>query len=268
MSKALAVHHGPFGRAVLYRLDRDMATHAHREGHLIFLVQGEPAIVRVDGAPCPLSALEGVAVDPWRPHSFHASDPLRGSLFLVLYVDQAWFGRMGGAGALRFPGARVRRTPLIDALVGRASSRLLAPGDAATMERDLFDLTMACWQGAPAGPASPAPRDFRVRRAVRALEARLVEGGPVDMVSVARGAGLSRSHFFQLFREHLGMTPNLYLNMLRMETAIARLTATDAAVTEIGLDLGFSSQAAFTRFFASNVGIPPSDYRRVALMAA
>ena len=31
-----------------------------------------------------------------------------------------------------------------------------------------------------------------------------------------------------------------------------------------GLDLGFASQASFTRFFTSNVGIPPTDYRRVA----
>jgi transcriptional regulator GlxA family with amidase domain len=39
---------------------------------------------------------------------------------------------------------------------------------------------------------------------------------------------------------------------------------TDKSVTDIGLELGFSSQASFTRFFATNVGIPPSEYRRVA----
>ena len=39
---------------------------------------------------------------------------------------------------------------------------------------------------------------------------------------------------------------------------------TSKSVTEIGLDLGFASQASFTRFFSSNVGIPPTDYRRVA----
>ena len=32
----------------------------------------------------------------------------------------------------------------------------------------------------------------------------------------------------------------------------------------IGFDLGFSSQSSFTRFFASNVGMAPTDYRRVA----
>ncbi|MEO1113580.1 MAG: helix-turn-helix domain-containing protein [Pseudomonadota bacterium] len=51
---------------------------------------------------------------------------------------------------------------------------------------------------------------------------------------------------------------------MRAEQAISDLMTTDKSVTEISYDLGFSSQASFTRFFSSNVGIPPSDYRRVA----
>jgi AraC-like DNA-binding protein len=53
-----------------------------------------------------------------------------------------------------------------------------------------------------------------------------------------------------------------------MERAIDCLTATDQSVTDIGYDLGFSSQSAFTRFFCSNVGLAPSDYRRVAHVLA
>ena len=49
-----------------------------------------------------------------------------------------------------------------------------------------------------------------------------------------------------------------------MERAIDSLTGTDKSVTDIGFDLGFSSQASFTRFFTANVGIAPTDYRRVA----
>jgi len=62
----------------------------------------------------------------------------------------------------------------------------------------------------------------------------------------------------------MGITPNLYLNTLRAEHAIDDLMTTSKSVTDIGLDLGFASQASFTRFFTSNVGIPPTDYRRVA----
>ncbi|MEM8760193.1 MAG: helix-turn-helix domain-containing protein, partial [Pseudomonadota bacterium] len=60
---------------------------------------------------------------------------------------------------------------------------------------------------------------------------------------------------------------NLFLNTLRAEQAITELMETRKTVTDIGFDLGFSSQASFTRFFSSNVGIPPTEYRRVAHIA-
>jgi hypothetical protein len=47
MSTALAVCHGSFGRVTVYRLDKPMRTHAHREGHLTFLLSGPPAIITI-----------------------------------------------------------------------------------------------------------------------------------------------------------------------------------------------------------------------------
>jgi transcriptional regulator GlxA family with amidase domain len=70
-----------------------------------------------------------------------------------------------------------------------------------------------------------------------------------------------------LFHQQVGITPNIYLNSLRMERAIERLTATTEAVSAIGLDLGFSSQASFSRFFIANGVVPPSSYRRSAQIA-
>jgi hypothetical protein len=43
MSRAIAVFHGRFGRATIYRLNRPFNLHAHREGHLIFHLAGENA---------------------------------------------------------------------------------------------------------------------------------------------------------------------------------------------------------------------------------
>ena len=125
------------------------------------------------------------------------------------------------------------------------------------------------WTGEsqPADLIIASMRDFRIRNSIKLMKSRLGEGESILLNSIARGAGLSRPHFFKLFKENTGLTPNIYLNTLRMEAAIDKLTLSSDAVTSIGLDLGFSSQASFTRFFASNVGIPPSDYRRVAHIA-
>ena len=136
-------------------------------------------------------------------------------------------------------------------------------------DRHLLDLTCACQDQTWSSATEPAPfdqrvlyRDFRIRNSIRLMQDRIGDELAID--TIARDAGLSRPHFYKLFRQHVGITPNIYLNTLRMESAIDRLTRTADPVTSIGLDLGFASQASFTRFFARNVGVPPSDYRRVA----
>jgi AraC-like DNA-binding protein len=49
-----------------------------------------------------------------------------------------------------------------------------------------------------------------------------------------------------------------------MEHALDSLVRTEIPIAEISVDLGFSSQSAFTRFFAANVGLAPTEYRRAA----
>ena len=109
-------------------------------------------------------------------------------------------------------------------------------------------------------------RDFRIRNAIRLMSERVTDDCVLDRI--ARDAGLSRPHFYKLFRQNIGLTPNMYLNTLRLERSIDRLTRSADPVTSIGLDLGFASQASFTRFFSNNIGIAPTDYRRVSVLAA
>ena len=101
-----------------------------------------------------------------------------------------------------------------------------------------------------------------MRKSIRLLQEGL--GADIQLDDVAREAGLSRPHFYKLFRTQTGVTPNLYLNTLLMERAIDTLVGSEKPVADIGFDLGFSSQSGFTRFFAANVGMAPTDYRRAA----
>ncbi len=272
MSNALAVHHGPFGRVALYNLDRSMALHAHREGHLIFRVEGPDASLRIDDDIYPLSAAAGAAVSPWQSHNFNSHNAEEPSLFLTLYITPVWFleaSRQTSA-ALRFGRSRIEVTETIARLVTRISACMLEDTDNGLMAGYLYELTQASfdqsWQWVPDGPSfsasAPPARDYRVRNSVRLMQDCVNERIALDMI--ARDAGLSRPHFYKLFREQVGTTPNIYLNTLRIEQAINRLTRTRDAVSDIGFDLGFSSQASFTRFFIANAGIAPSDYRRVA----
>jgi AraC-like DNA-binding protein len=271
MSSAVAVLHGAFGRVCLYALDRTMVPHAHREGHLLFHVQGPVGEVVVDGKPYPLSAGQAVAISPLQTHYYRTLQHSTPTLALVLYIKPGWFldASRCSTSSLRFGRAGVEVTDHLARLVYDNANAMLNPDlDDPMLEDRLCALTEGCfdqsWQWTELGAGfighSVPCRDYRVRNALRVLMERLYE--PLDLDQVAREVGLSRPHFYKLFRQQVGVTPNIYLNSLRMERAIDRLTRTHDAVEDIGLDLGFSSQASFSRFFIANGVVPPSTYRR------
>jgi AraC-like DNA-binding protein len=270
VSQAVAVRHGAFGRACLYAMNRTMVPHAHREGHLLIHVQGDPGEVYSEGCAVPLGPGQAVAVNPWQTHYYSQPVPGGRTLLLVLYIRPTWFrdaiGRRGSA--LRFGRAAIDASDVL----GRLSdvyAMLDRDQDNPAIDHWLLTLTEYCfdqsWRGSDAVGGFGSVHDFRLRKAIQLLEQRVCE--PVELDSVAREAGLSRPHFYKLFRQQVGVTPNIYLNSLRMERAIERLTGTNEAVAAIGLDLGFSSQASFSRFFIANGVVPPSAYRRSAHIA-
>ena len=86
-------------------------------------------------------------------------------------------------------------------------------------------------------------------------------GRPLDVEALASAAGLSRAHFIRSFRDAFGETPHRYLQRRRIERAMAMLRNTDKPVTEICLDVGFTSLGSFSRTFTRVVGMSPSAYR-------
>ncbi len=277
MSVAHAVAHGVFGRVCLYVMDKTMAPHAHREGHLIFHLHGPPAEVVVEGRAFPLSHGQAVAISPWQPHFYRPLKQDDRALVLVLYVRPGWFVQAScqATEILRFGRVGVEVTDRIARLVADTGRLLSAHGGTdGGFEDRVSALTQTCfdqtWQWTNEGHGfigQERPlRDFRIRRAIRLLDETL--GEPIDLTRLSRAAGLSRPHFFKLFREQIGLPPTIYVNALRMERAIQRLALGSETVADIGLDLGFSTPASFSRFFIANGVVPPSTYRRSVLAHA
>jgi len=272
MSRALSVFHGRFGRATLYELDRPFTPHAHREGHLIFFLGGSPGCVHVSKQPVVTTPRTAAAINPWECHGFTPMSPTAGGLFLVLYVCPSWFQEISSRHGrdLQFRSPKVEITGPIERAVDKVTNILLAQRVTPVFDSLLFELTELCriqsGQTAERMMFAAPPRivhvDFRVRKSVQLLSERFSDDPELDLV--ARDSGLSRPHFYKLFKEQVGVTPSIYLNTLRMERAVVMVAAEDKSITDISDDLGFSCQSVFTRFFTSHVGMPPSDYRRVA----
>jgi AraC-like DNA-binding protein len=272
MSTAIAIYHGRFGRASLYHLNRPMVKHAHREGHLTFLVSGSGGLQEISGKGYVHSPESATAVNPWEAHDFKPCDLEHGAIFLVLYIKPIWFLEVARSAkhALRFGRTQIEITETISRSIQKVAALLLENYECELFDGYLYELTQECfdqsWQWksvmATFGEVRSPFTDFRIRKSIELMKRSL--GSEIELDVIARESGISRPHFFKLFRKQTGLTPNLFLNTLRMETAIESLTETNKSVTDIGFDLGFSSQSSFTRFFCSNVGMAPTEYRRVA----
>ena len=84
---------------------------------------------------------------------------------------------------------------------------------------------------------------------------------PVSIREVARGAAMSPFHFIRQFQAVFGETPHQYRLQARLDRAKYLLAVTDASITEVCMDVGFSSLGSFSDWFARRAGTAPSSYR-------
>ncbi len=106
--------------------------------------------------------------------------------------------------------------------------------------------------------------DWRIRRSVEEIEARL--GEDLGLVELAASAGLSTSHYAVLFRAAMGMAPHCWLVQRRIARSCEMLMNPHRNVTEIALELGFSSSQHFATAFRKQIGVTPREWRRQRLM--
>jgi AraC-like DNA-binding protein len=100
---------------------------------------------------------------------------------------------------------------------------------------------------------------------------RLVEvhDATVSIEQVAREAGISPFHFIRQFEALFGATPHQFRIQARLDRARVLLAAGRHSVTDVCMEVGFSSLGSFSYLFSRRLGESPSAYqRRVRVTAA
>lgn len=274
MTKALSILRGRFGRVALLDMDTSLVDHAHPHFHLIFKASGPDQNFIVEGRPVPLRSDMLVAVNSWQQHAYVHRGSEERTLFLALYIEPTWlaqadraFAGCAASGFFREAGIPITRE--IERLRTDLVQRMADPFDAHDdLPEQILKVCLTVSHGFSAwreqsasATATDGVRDYRVSRALRHM--REHAGEAVDLDDVARAAGLSRAHFNHLFRHCTGVSPRLYANALRVESAVSRLRLETSEIGGISDDLGFSAQSNFTRFFQQHTGTSPNQYRRV-----
>jgi AraC-like DNA-binding protein len=104
----------------------------------------------------------------------------------------------------------------------------------------------------------PGLRDPVVGRALALMHGRAAH--PWTTEELAREAGLSRSAFAERFTALLGEPPMRYLGRWRIRAAADRLRD-GQPVARAAYEVGYASEAAFSRAFKREFGVPPAAWR-------
>jgi AraC-like DNA-binding protein len=86
----------------------------------------------------------------------------------------------------------------------------------------------------------------------------------LDIDSLCKMACMSRSRFYQEFKQKLGCTPLALQQHLRIEYAAKRLIAGES-VSQVCFSLGYTSLSHFNRRFQEQYSMPPSLFSRNAI---
>ena len=278
MTKALRIAQGSFGRVALLDMDAPLVSHVHSQCHVILKASGANSAFYVSEERLPITERTAILVNAWEPHYFFSEPDFPRTVYLVLYIEPQWLATLHRPFQLSghpcfFPRPCVEITTrirkLADNLIGELLS--LIPVSRDKLEPALFELMLAISEQFSAwGRIDQLVRaeglqlpDSRIQRAISYIDSNL--GMSLAADSLATAAHMSRAQFFVRFRRATGMTPNFFISMRRTEAACRQLARQDehVSVGRVAEELGFSDQGHFTRFIRGQLGVTPSEYRRV-----
>lgn len=103
-------------------------------------------------------------------------------------------------------------------------------------------------------------RDPQISKALQGLHARPAHDWTLD--ELARECAMSRAVLAERFAQRVGETPMRYLTRWRMQLATRLLEQPGIPIERIAEEVGYRSEAAFSRAFKNIVGAPPGAWRR------
>lgn len=281
MSSAVRIAYGDFGRVALLDMDRSLVRHAHPHCHVLLKVDGADTQFSVGDEYVQLTDSQAVLVNAWVPHAYVHDASRPRTTILALYIEPKWltmfrhnWSAATAPSLFEHPGGQIS-TEIRELAMSLATVMVTEPAAIAAHEELLAKLMIAVierftrWQTV-LNSLSPLAvergrMDWRIRRALDFM--REEPTAPVDLGVIAKESGLSRAHFYRLFQASTNLTPNVYLNMLRVEIAVRSIVDSPDSLAKLSCQLGFSAPAHFSRFFRDHAGTTPSEFRSVARMA-
>ena len=236
------------------------------QDHLMMCVDGHGFVV-IDGQEAHLQAGELLVIPRDAPHRYWAADDVPWSIYWVHFLgDDAEYylsriPRPGhpvpiDAGTLQ-EAVRLFRFCLDALYEGYGTPNLIY---ASQSVQHILSLLLYRNQ------ALPMEQRRRHRRSsldsiIRFMEDNLRK--PLRLEDFAAEAGMSVSHFSELFRAQTGQSPMAYFIQVRMRFACRLLDHSDRPVKTVAVECGYRDPYYFSRVFKKVMGVSPEKYRAV-----
>lgn len=202
------------------------------------------------GAPMPVADADSIAVCGFLGCDLRPFNPLITALPKMLHIPASgtddWITHVINQAVTESNSRR----PGGDALLERLSEMMFV--DATRRYIDTLPESATGWFA--------GLRDRFVGRALALMHERPDHPWTVD--GLAHEVGLSRSAFHERFDQYVGHPPMQYLANWRIQLGARLLRETNRTVATIALDVGYESEAAFSRAFRRIMDAPPAAWRK------
>jgi AraC-like DNA-binding protein len=236
----------------------DVIVFPHGDAHLMASARGSTALARAqwasvgkfpevsvlgDGSACQTSFVCGFFGCDLRPFN-----PLLASLPRRMHIrgmSSSWLGTF-------------TQQVAEESRLGRAGAQTVLTRLAELM---FIEVLRRYLDELPAGQSSwlAGLRDEVVGRVLALLHSR--PGHDWTLVELARAADTSRTSLAKRFTEIVGQPPMQYLAQWRMQVAANHLVQSGAKISAVGAEVGYESEAAFSRAFKKATGLAPGAWR-------
>ena len=206
--------------------------------------------IREPGVLMPVADADAILVCGFLGCDARPFNPLLASLPRILHVPASrageWVTRVIDQAVVESN----NRRPGGDAVLERLSEMMFV--DAARRYLDSLPEEATGWLA--------GLRDRYVGKALALMHERPDHAWSVD--DLAHEVGLSRSALHERFVQYLGQPPMQYLTCWRIQLGAQMLRESSRPVAAIALDVGYDSEAAFSRAFKRLLNMPPAAWRK------
>jgi AraC-like DNA-binding protein/mannose-6-phosphate isomerase-like protein (cupin superfamily) len=251
--------------------------HSHEVYELLYLLDGATEYEFVDGGTVVLPGGHFLIIPPGVRHRglhnvrrparlcsilLHCSEPKGNSNTVFTRTEFRWiFERVAEATKLAWPmGAELRKLAIQLGFQIRAFDSKV-PESAAALRLTVCGVLLETTRQLTV--TRTMPPDEAVRTAIAYMESRFDQS--FSIYDLAKEIGCSRARLFEIFKQATGLTPNDYLQRIRVNKAATMLHDTDLPITEIALICGFNTSQYFSSVFRKYHNRTPSELRLIAI---